>query len=122
MILAPPFEDVLEALAADRKEAFLLWYASGETAAPPRSETLQEVMARARQLDFESCFERLNQLELKELVTFALMNEFGPGFAGRPGFSRLSERVTERLRRKIKAEREEQQDPPVVVRNPLTIA
>ncbi len=97
MKLDSPFEQVLEQLPDDRLEQLMLWYCSGGETVETRSKRLQQVLDDVQFLDFETCFQVLNRLELNELVVFSLMNEFGPSFANRPCFAVLAHAVTERL-------------------------
>lgn len=97
MKLDLPFEQVLEQLPEKQLQQIMLWYCSGGQDVETQSQRLQQVLEDVQFLDFETCFQLLDQLELSEVVAYSLMNEFGPSFAKRPYFTLLTNAVTTKL-------------------------
>lgn len=97
MNLHPLFETALGQIRPDRLKALLLWYASGTGTLETESESLQTLLEEGSQSDPVTCYDMLESLQLSEMVSFTLVNEFGPRFAQRQCFPVLVESITHRL-------------------------
>lgn len=82
----------------DKLKSLLTWFSSGISSVEAETQRLQAILEENDKADPVTCYNRLNSVELDEMVSFTLMNEFGPGFAQKTCFPYLVNQVLERIR------------------------
>ncbi len=84
----------------DKLKSLLTWFSSGISSVEAETQRLQGLLEETAKADPVTTYSRLNSVELDEMVTFTLMNEFGPSFAKKQCFPYLVNQVLERLNSK----------------------
>lgn len=87
----------LEQTAPGLLKSLLLWLNSDTHLIQSPSERLNALLSEVHTMTPEHCYESLEQLQLPDLVRLSILNEFGPQFAHKPGFTLLESTVQQRM-------------------------
>ena len=104
MTFHPDIETVLKEFPPERLRAMELWLTQESRIDEGEDAPMIEAMNADLQenvSDVETCYRLLNQLELDELVSFSLMNEFGPNFSQHACFTPLNKGITQRIQEQL---------------------
>lgn len=86
-----------ETSSTDKLKSLLTWFSSGISSVEAETQRLQTMLDDNAKADPVTTYNRLNSVELDEMVSFTLMNEFGPSFAQKRCFPYLVNQVLSRL-------------------------
>ena len=93
MELNPSLESVIPAYEPDRLRALLVWFGAEAETLGSQSARLSAILDETEQMDINTCYELINQLQPDDMVRFSVLNEFGPSFAKKPYFNWLNARI-----------------------------
>ncbi len=89
MQLNPRIETLVDRYEPDRLKALLMWFGADAQATGGKTERLNALLEETETLDIHACYRLIQGLAMDDMVTFAMVNEFGPAFSGKPYFNWL---------------------------------
>lgn len=89
MQLNPRIETIVDRYEPDRLKALLMWFGAEARATGDQAERIDALLEETGTLDIHACYRLLQGLEMDDMVTFAMVNEFGPAFSRKPYFNWL---------------------------------
>jgi hypothetical protein len=86
----------LETLSTERQRALMLWYVKGQTQLEAPSEKVSAILSEIETLEAEACYDLLQHLDIRDMVRFTVLNEFGPLVAKKSTLETIVNLVTEK--------------------------